>query len=79
MHILLTRQLEDCTNLMTRFVGLGHVVSHLPLLNIEKVLYDQKIINNCEAISTANLFNFIGKVFASSPEVLWIKMLFQYP
>ena len=47
MHILLTRQLEDCSNLMTRFMDLGHIVSHLPLLNIEKVLYDQKKINDC--------------------------------
>ena len=61
MHILLTRQLEDCTNLMTRFVGLGHMVSHLPLLNIEKVLYDQKIINDCKAIifTSANAIKFL--------------------
>jgi uroporphyrinogen-III synthase len=42
MHILLTRQLEDCSDLILRFKDLGHMVSHLPLLNIEKVSYDQK-------------------------------------
>jgi uroporphyrinogen-III synthase len=42
MHILLTRQLEDCSDLILRFKDLGHMVSHLPLLIIEKVPYDQK-------------------------------------
>jgi uroporphyrinogen-III synthase len=42
MHILLTRQLEDCSDLILRFKDLGHMVSHLPLLIIEKVSYDQK-------------------------------------
>jgi uroporphyrinogen-III synthase len=42
MNILLTRQLEDCSDLILRFKDLGHTVSHLPLLNIEKVPYDQK-------------------------------------
>ena len=61
MHILLTRQLEDCSNLMTRFVSLGHIVSHMPLLNIEKVLYDPKIINDCKAIifTSANAIKFL--------------------
>ena len=61
MHILLTRQLEDCSNLITRFVGLGHVVSHLPLLIIEKVLYDQKVIIDCKAIifTSANAIKFL--------------------
>ena len=62
MHILLTRQLEDCSNLMTRFMDLGHIVSHLPLLNIEKVLYDQKKINDCKAIifTSANAIKFLN-------------------
>ena len=46
MHLLLTRQLEDCSDLIIRFKKLGHIVSHLPLLNIEKVRYDQKSFEN---------------------------------
>ena len=46
MHILLTRQLEDCSDLIIRFQNLGHLVSHLPLLNFEKVLYDSKLIKD---------------------------------
>ena len=37
MHILLTRPLEDCSEIIIKFQSLGHQVSHLPLLNIEKM------------------------------------------
>ena len=36
MHILLTRPLEDCSEIILKFKSLGHQVSHLPLLKIEK-------------------------------------------
>ena len=39
MHILLTRPLEDCSEMILRFQSLGNQVSHLPLLNVEKVNY----------------------------------------
>jgi len=39
MHILITRPLEDCSEMILKFQSLGHQVSHLPLLNIEKVNY----------------------------------------
>ena len=41
MHILLTRPLEDCSELALKFQSLGHKISHLPLLNIEKINYDK--------------------------------------
>ena len=41
MHILLTRSLEDCSELALKFQSLGHKISHLPLLNIEKINYDK--------------------------------------
>jgi len=41
MHILLTRPLEDCSEMILKFKSLGHQVSHLPLLNIDKVDYKQ--------------------------------------
>ena len=37
MHILLTRPLEDCSEMILKFQSLGHQVSHLPLIKIEKV------------------------------------------
>jgi uroporphyrinogen-III synthase len=61
MHILLTRQLEDCSDLIFRFKELGHIVSHLPLLVIEKVNYDQKKLNDCKSIifTSANAIKFL--------------------
>ena len=41
MHILLTRPLEDCSEMIIKFQSLGHQVSHLPLLSIEKIDYEQ--------------------------------------
>ena len=41
MHILLTRPLEDCSEMIVKFKSLGHKVSHLPLLSVEEVLYDK--------------------------------------
>ena len=40
MHILLTRPLEDCSEMILKFKSLGHQVSHLPLLTIEKMKYE---------------------------------------
>ncbi len=41
MHILLTRPLEDCSEMILKFKSLGHQVSHLPLLSIDKVSYEE--------------------------------------
>ena len=41
MHILLTRPLEDCSEMIIKFKSLGNQVSHLPLLRIDKVNYEQ--------------------------------------
>ena len=46
MHILLTRPLEDSSEMIFKFKSLGHQVSHLPLLYIQKVNY--KEINTSE-------------------------------
>ncbi len=40
MHILLTRPLEDSHKLILKFQSLGHIVSHIPLISIEKVNYE---------------------------------------
>ena len=36
MHILLTRPLEDSQEIILKFKLLGHEVSHMPLIKIEK-------------------------------------------
>ena len=40
MHILLTRPLEDCSEMILKFQSLGHQVSHIPLLKIESKNYE---------------------------------------
>ena len=40
MHILLTRPLEDSHKLILKFQSLGHIVSHIPLISIKKVNYE---------------------------------------
>ena len=50
MHILLTRPLEDCTNLLIKFKNLGHMVSHLPVIKIKKINYKEPNFNNYSAI-----------------------------
>jgi len=40
MHILLTRPLEDCHEMILKFQSLGHEISHLPLINIESLKYE---------------------------------------
>ena len=41
MHILLTRPLEDSKELILRFSSLGHNVSHLPVIKIEPIKYNE--------------------------------------
>ena len=41
MHILLTRPLEDCSEMIVKFKSLGHQVSHLPLLSVKEVAHDK--------------------------------------
>ena len=58
MHILLTRPLEDCSEMIVRFKSLGHQVSHLPLLNVEKINFDE-----------VNFSEFKGIIFTSANAV----------
>ena len=61
MHILLTRPLEDCSELIIRFKKLGHIVSHMPLLKIEKKNYDDSFLNSSRGIifTSANAIKFL--------------------
>ena len=53
MHILLTRPLEDCSEMIVKFKSLGHQVSHLPVLSVEEVNYDK--INFADSVSYTHL------------------------
>ena len=62
MHILLTRPLQDCSEMILKFKSLGHQVSHLPLLSIDKINYDQIDFSNYEGIifTSANAVKFLN-------------------
>ena len=61
MHILLTRPLEDCYQIILKFQKLGHQVSHLPLLSIQPIKYEFKKKSNYKAIifTSANAVKFL--------------------
>ena len=61
MHILLTRPLEDCSEMIIKFKSLGHQVSHLPLLKIEKLDYEQ-----------TNFSDYKGIIFTSANAVKYL-------
>ena len=61
MHILLTRPIEDCSEMIVKFQSLGHKVSHLPLLSIKKILHEK-----------IDLSEFRGVVFTSSNAVRFL-------
>ena len=50
MHILLTRPLDDCKELILKFKSLGHKVSHLPVIKIEGKKYEEKDFGDFEGI-----------------------------
>ena len=58
MHILLTRPLKDSHELILRFQKLGHDVSHLPLIKIEKKDHEK-----------LNFFDYKGIIFTSSNSI----------
>ena len=63
MHILLTRPLEDCSEMIVKFKSLGNQVSHLPLLRIDRVDYGQ-----------INFSNFKGIIFTSANAVKFLDL-----
>jgi uroporphyrinogen-III synthase len=62
MHILLTRPLEDCSEMILSFKTLGHKVSHLPLLNIESIKHDEINFSDFKAIifTSSNAIKFLN-------------------
>ena len=63
MHILLTRSLEDCSEMILKFKSLGHQDSHLPLLTIEKMNYEE-----------INFSDFGGIIFTSANAVKFLDL-----
>ena len=61
MHILLTRPLEDCSEMIVKFKSLGHQVSHLPLLSVEEIMHDK-----------INFLDFNGIIFTSANAVKFL-------
>ena len=61
MHILLTRPIEDCSEMILKFQSLGHKVSHIPLINIEKVNYEKIEFSDYGGIifTSANAVKFL--------------------
>ncbi len=63
MHILLTRPLEDCSEMILKFKSLGHQVSHLPLLIVEKINYEK-----------INFSDYGGIIFTSANAVKFLDL-----
>jgi len=63
MHILFTRPLEDCQETMMKFKLLGHEVSHMPLIYVEKKNYDE-----------INFEDFKGIIFTSSNAIKFLNL-----
>jgi len=61
MHILLTRPLEDSQELILRFQNLGHQISHMPLIKIEKKNHEN-----------LNFSDYKGIIFTSSNSVKFL-------
>ena len=62
MHILLTRPLDDCSGMILKFKSLGHQVSHLPLLSVDKINYGKIDFSNYEGVifTSANAIKFLN-------------------
>ena len=63
MHILLTRPLEDCSEMIIKFKSLGHQISHLPLLSIDKLDHEQ-----------INFLDYRGIIFTSANAVKFLEL-----
>ena len=60
MHILLTRPLEDSREMILKFQSLSHEVSHMPLISIEGVKYEDLSFSDFKAMifTSSNAIKF---------------------
>ena len=63
MHILLTRPIEDSMEMILKFKSLGHQVSHLPLLSIDKINHEE-----------INFSDYGGIIFTSTNAVKFLNL-----
>jgi len=63
MHVLFTRPLEDCQEIMVKFQLMGHEVSHMPLIYVEKKNYEE-----------VNFENFKGIIFTSTNAIKFLNL-----
>jgi uroporphyrinogen-III synthase len=61
MHILFTRPLEDCHEIILKFQSLGHNVSHLPLISVQGLKHEN-----------LNYSDFKGIIFTSSNAIKFL-------
>ena len=61
MHILLTRPLEDSSEMILKFQSLGHEVTHMSLISIEGIKYED-----------LNFSDFKGIIFTSSNAIKFL-------
>ena len=63
MHILFTRPLEDCHEMMIRFKSLGNEISHLPLISIQGINY-----------KSVDYSEFKGIIFTSTNSIKFLNL-----
>ncbi len=63
MHILFTRPLEDSHEIILKFQSLGHYISHLPLIRIEGLKYEN-----------IKYSDFKGIIFTSSNSIKFLNI-----
>ena len=67
MHILFTRPLDDSLTIIKKFKDLGHDVSHMPLLRIEKI-----------ETNNFDFYNYNALIFSSSNSIKFFKIFKTY-
>ena len=63
MHIVITRPKEDSQNLIENLIKLGHMVTHLPVIKIEKLETNE-----------INLLNYKAVIFTSSNAIKFMNI-----
>ena len=61
MHVILTRPLEDCLELIKNLNNTNHIITHFPLINIKKILHENINFNNYKGIifTSSNAIKFL--------------------
>ncbi len=61
MHIIITRPIDDSLEIISKFKTLGHKVTHLPLLDINKISHEIVNFKNYKAIifTSTNAIKFL--------------------